>query len=321
MPRPSKLEQACKAALVDYLGVTEDETLLIITDENYREIANKFLTIANGICKEVIYAEMTPRKFNGEEPPEAIAEAMKSVDAIIAPTTMSLTHTKARLKATDLGVRIGTMPSIKNDTLIRCLSADPQKLVERTHSLFMRMRGTREIYIETRIGTAFTMPIKRRKIFESTGVLKTIGDAGNIPSGEVYISPNEDMSYGKIVFDGSIAGIGLLKENIIVEIKKGKIKNISGGKQAKQFEEMLKSVGDERAFCVAEFGIGTNDKAQICGEILEDEKVMGTAHVAFGNNITMGGILNVPIHVDGLITKPDIYFDKKQIMKFGEFVY
>jgi leucyl aminopeptidase (aminopeptidase T) len=318
MGRPSKMQAATRIALVDYLGLTEDETLLIITDEPLKDIALDFFDTAKKMGCETILLEMTPRQFNGEEPPDAVAEIMKAVDVVIVPTSRSLTHTKAKREASKLGVRIATMPGITRETLIRCLAADPKKLVERTQVLFSRMRGMKEVYVETKIGTELTIPIRRRKIIQSTGVLRNIGDSGNLPSGEVYVAPIEDTVSGTVVFDGSIAGIGLLNDHVRVEIKKGMIKHISGGKEAKQFEEMLKAVGSDKAFAVGEFGMGTNDAATICGDILEDEKVLGTVHIAFGNNLAMGGHIKVPIHVDGLITKPDVYFDKKQVMKFGK---
>ena len=52
--------------------------------------------------------------------------------------------------------------------------------------------------------------------------------------------------------------------------------------------------------------------------LLEDEKVMGTVHLALGNNITMGGTFNVPIHLDGIIKKPNVYLDGKLLMKDGK---
>ena len=69
---------------------------------------------------------------------------------------------------------------------------------------------------------------------------------------------------------------------------------------------------------IAEFGIGTNDSAKLSGVLLEDEKVMGTVHLALGNNITMGGTFNVPIHLDGIIKKPTVYLDGKLLMKSGK---
>ena len=64
--------------------------------------------------------------------------------------------------------------------------------------------------------------------------------------------------------------------------------------------------------------IGTNDSAKLSGLLLEDEKVMGTVHIALGNNVTMGGTFNVPIHLDGVIKKPTVYLDNKPLMKDGK---
>ena len=80
---------------------------------------------------------------------------------------------------------------------------------------------------------------------------------------------------------------------------------------------MLDQVGKE-AYNIAEFGIGTNDSAKLSGLLLEDEKVMGTVHIALGNNVTMGGTFNVPIHLDGVIKKPTVYLDNKLLMKNGK---
>jgi leucyl aminopeptidase (aminopeptidase T) len=71
---------------------------------------------------------------------------------------------------------------------------------------------------------------------------------------------------------------------------------------------------------VAEFGIGTNYKAKLTGVILEDEKVMGTIHIALGDNISMGGIVSVPSHLDGLVKNPTVEVDGNIIMKNGKFI-
>ncbi len=71
---------------------------------------------------------------------------------------------------------------------------------------------------------------------------------------------------------------------------------------------------------VAEFGIGTNDRAPLSGVILEDEKVMGTIHIAFGDNKSMGGSVRVASHLDGLVKQPTVWFDDRLIMNDGRFL-
>lgn len=69
---------------------------------------------------------------------------------------------------------------------------------------------------------------------------------------------------------------------------------------------------------LGEFGIGTNDKARITGVVLEDEKVYGTIHVAFGSNNTFGGTIAAGVHIDLVVKAPDVYADDELIMKDGK---
>lgn len=311
-----KLKKAATVALRDFMGVTEEETLLVVSDENKRDIGIAIFESGRKLVHEAFYVEMTPREANGQEPPEQIAKMMRDVDVVVCPTSKSLTHTNARRRASDLGVRVGTMPGITEDTLVRCMSADYKKIVELTQYVAQLLDKVSEIYVKTELGTDIKFSIKKRKIIQSTGVLRKIGESGNIPSGEVYVAPIESESNGVIVFDGSIAEVGMLSAPLTVEIVNGYAEKISGGPEARVLSRKLNRVGtDGRA--IAEFGIGTNYKAIVTGEILEDEKALGTIHFAFGNNLSMGGAINVPQHIDGIVTKPTVYADGKMIMEDG----
>ena len=292
----SRLTKASQTALRDYMGLSQDETMLVVCDENKREIGLALFEAGKEMCNESLYLEMKPREINGEEPPAQVAEMMKAVDLVVCPTTKSLTHTQARREATKLGIRVGTMPGITLATMIRCLSADYNKIIELSDNIAKRLRGVSYIRVVTEAGTDLNMSVRRRKVISSTGVLRNIGEWGNLPSGEVYLAPWEGKSSGVLVIDGSMASIGLIKEPITVVIKDGYAKEITGKNEAQTLVKMLDAVGrDARA--VAEFGIGTNYKAKICGDILEDEKVLGTIHIAFGNNISMGGKIAVGIQI------------------------
>jgi len=315
-----KLKKAATSALKDYMGVSEDETLLVLSDENMREIGMALFEVGKSLAYEVFYLEMTPRKLNGEEPPIQIAEFMKNVDVVIAPTTKSITHTNARREASKQGVRIGTMPGITVDAMTRCLSANPQDIIEINDKLCTILKNTKELRVTTKLGTDIIIPIKQRKIISSTGVLKNIGDSGNIPSGEVYVAPIEGKTNGVVVIDGSIAGLGMVTSPVTIEINDGFAEKFYGKTdEARQLEKMLQDVG-KYARAVGEFGIGTNPKAKISGDILEDEKVLGTVHIAFGNNLSMGGKISVPIHIDCIIKKPTVYADDEKIIAAGKLI-
>ncbi|MDP6642328.1 MAG: hypothetical protein QGF74_03045 [Candidatus Nanoarchaeia archaeon] len=63
----------------------------------------------------------------------------------------------------------------------------------------------------------------------------------------------------------------------------------------------------------------SHTKAKVTGKILEDEKVMGTCHIALGSSLGFGGKVKVPIHLDGVIKKPTIFVDDEEIMRKGKF--
>ncbi len=315
----NELSNASLIALRDCMGLKTEETLLIVTDEIKREIGQSLHEIGKELCKESILVEIKSREINGQEPPDSISDLMKKVDVVVCPTAKSLTHTNARRNAVKEGVRFGTMPGITVDTMIRCLNADYEKIISLTDFIVDKLKGVNNIRVVTAKGTDITMPVGGRNIMPSKGVLREKGESGNLPSGEVYLAPWEGKSNGTVVIDGSMAGIGMLNEPIIIDVVNGYAEKIRGGKQAKQLEEMLDKTGrDARA--VAEFGIGTNYKAILTGHILEDEKVYGTIHIAFGNNLTMGGNISVSSHLDGLVKEPDVYFDNKLIMTKGKII-
>lgn len=313
------LRDASIIALRDCMGLQKSETLLVVTDELKREIGLALHNAGKELCKESMLIEIKSRDIDGQEPPAPVAALMKLVDVVVCPTEMSLTHTDARREAAAQGVRFGTMPGINIDTMVRCLNADYEKIIALTDFIAAKLVGVSTIKVITDKGTNVVMPVNDRKILPSKGVMRNKGESGNLPSGEVYLAPWEDQTNGKLVIDGSMAGIGMIETPIIIDIVNGYAESITGGKQAEQLTAMLDKVGrDARA--VAEFGIGTNYKAILTGEILEDEKVFGTIHIAFGNNKSMGGRISVGSHLDGLVKEPDVYFDNELVMKKGKMI-
>ena len=315
----NELSEASKIALRDCMGLKSQEILLIITDEKKREIGEALHSAGKELCKESLLVEMKSRQINGEEPPQAIAKLMQMVDVVICPTSKSLTHTDARRNAAKEGVRIGTMPGISAEIMSRCLSADYNKIIKLTDFIAEKLKPVETIRVVTEKGTDISMPVKGRMIIPSRGVLQNKGESGNLPSGEVFLAPWEDKSQGRVVIDGSMAGIGLVNSPIIIDVVNGYAEKVSGGEEAEKLKELFEKSGRE-AREVAEFGIGTNYKAKLSGQLLEDEKVFGTIHVAFGNNLTMGGKISVSSHLDGLVKEPDVYFDDELIMEKGEMV-
>jgi aminopeptidase len=298
------------------MGLKDGEKVAVITDEPCRKIGQALFETARGLGNETLLIEMIPRKLNGEEPPAAVAELMKQMDVVLCPTSKSLTHTNARRAAKELGVRIATLPGITEDVFIRCMNADYNRIAELTNRLCAILDETSVVRVTSPAGTDITMPKQGRKAIASHGLFRGRGEGGNLPTGEAYLAPLEGLSQGIVVADGSFAGIGKLAEPIRIEVRDGNAAAISGGEQAGQLEKILEA-NAPLSRNLAEFGIGTNESAVVSGIILEDEKILGTIHIAFGDNVSMGGKVNVRSHLDGIVTSPSVWFDDRQIMSAG----
>ena len=151
-----------------------------------------------------------PRRSNGEEPPAQIAYLMTTMDVVLCPTSKSLTHTDARRRASTAGVRVGTLPGVTEDIMVRCMNADYMRIAERTHRLCALMESTKVIRVEAPSGTQVTLPVAGRRPLASNGLFREKGAWGNLPTGEAYLAPLEGQSNGVIVVDGSMAGVGML---------------------------------------------------------------------------------------------------------------
>ncbi len=304
-------------ALRDCLEVKKSETLLVLTDDATAPIGAALFEQGKTLAQETALVIMPEREVNGAEPPEALAALMQQYNVVVCPTRKSLTHTHARRNACKAGARVGTMPGISEEVMIRTLKADYHRIAERTRKLTAVLDKTDLVRVTTPLGTDIAIPITGISAISSTGLVTEKGSFGNLPSGESYLMPQEGKTNGMFVVDGSFAGIGKIGEKPIrITVKDGFAVRIEGGREARKLDEMLQPFG-KKGYNIAELGIGTNDQAIITGQILEDEKVMGTVHIALGNNLSMGGTCDVGIHVDGVFTSPTVYADDRLLMKDG----
>jgi leucyl aminopeptidase (aminopeptidase T) len=301
------------------LAVKEGEVVTVLTDianEERVKLGRAFWEAAQKRGAEAIYVEMLPRKNSGEEPPVSIAVLMAASDVVLCPTTKSLTHTKARQNACKQHARIATLPGITEKIAVRCLSANYMEIARRTEAVANALRMGSKFRVVSAKGTNIRLERAERRVIADTGLIRTPGSSGNLPAGEAFFAPVEGTAEGEIVFDGSISDIGKLDTPVKLVVQKGIAKVITDCEAARKLDKQLSEVGPE-AYQIAELGVGTNDRAEIHGTILEDEKVLGTVHLALGNNIGMGGTVSVAIHLDGLVQSATLYVDDVLILESG----
>lgn len=300
----------------DCMAVNKDETVLILTDDNKIEIGNSLYEEAKNLSKEAVLMVMKPRKVSGEEPPEVVATAMKNFDVIICPTSTSITHTNAKIDAVKAGARLASMPGITEDMFREGAITADYKVVEELTLKFTKMLTKAKTAKIINGDYTLEMSLEGRNGVPSTGIYKNPGEAGNLPSGEAYIAPLEGTANGTMMIDGSMVGVGILNSPLYVKVSNGKITEIIG--EDKDKVSIL--LENDRNATLGELGIGTNPVARLTGVILEDEKIYGTVHIAFGTNTSFGGTNKANCHLDGVILKPTLYLDDILVLENGDFV-
>ncbi len=303
--------------LRDAIGLRKNESILIVTDRLLFNLAGEFFAAAQAITPKARLITIDIPAAHGTEPHPDVALMMKKHDVCLLITTKSLTHTKARANATREGARIASMPGLTPGMFSTALSAATKEMDALNNSLLRLFKGKSTIRIMTKKGTNLSFSIKGRQWTSDCGNFTKKGAKGNLPAGEVFIAPIEGSANGVFVIDGSIGSLGKVDSPVAILVEGGLAVVLNGKHSAAQFSQQLKSKAHRN---IAEFGIGTNAKAKLTGELLEDEKVFGTCHIALGNNRHFGGKVDVPYHVDGIIKSPTIYADGIPIMRNGKLV-
>lgn len=237
---------------------------------------------------------------------EAIVRKHKrdAVSAVIALSYYSTSHTRFRTLLTrTCRCRYASMPLFTSEMLDGAMAVDWNTMAKRTKRIARKINMCEQIHIETPNGTSITLSNKGRKAEADTGMITSPGDFSNLPAGEVYLAPREGTAEGRLVLEW--APTRRLKEPITLSVKKGRITRI-GGKE-KYVQYLRKKLRQQRENAnIAELGIGTNDRARRPDNILESEKIMGTIHIALGDNSSFGGTVSTPFHQDFVFFHPTV---------------
>lgn len=309
--------------------VEEGEEVLIITDTGSTKFGEAIMSAALPITQKVNVI-VTPLygRLHGQNPSQAVAEAMKAADVVFMPMVWSMSHAQARRDASRLGVRCLTTPSVDEDLFARTIVEAPFGEVKQTVMTINQMLSeANEAVVTTPAGTEMWVDLRGRRNLDlehgwlHKGKPEYHNNFSAPPCIEANIAPLEFTAHGKIVVDAAQSLVGLVRDPIIMTVENGRIVNFDGGAEAAELQMRLDQVGDPDICLIAELGIGLNPKARMRGQFIEDESVYGTAHFGMGNNAsTMGGQSTVNGHFDNIMWRPAISLDGKTIMRDGRLV-
>jgi leucyl aminopeptidase (aminopeptidase T) len=289
------------------MALDAEESCAVVTDDRRRHIGETLYEVARDVTDDAVLLRYPPGEQHGTEPPDPVASAMAAADVVLAPTTKSLSHTRARKRATDAGARAATMPGITEEVLIAGLDADYEAIARGCRAVLDRVEDADEVRVTTPAGTDLTVEPGDRAWHTDTGMVHEAGDFSNLPAGETFVSP--ETASGTYVVDGTMMPHGLVDDPIRFEVEDGYVTHISDDAVREQIAAGREQVGRDAAN-LAELGIGTNvGVTDLAGSVLLDEKAAGTVHVAIGDDASIGGDTEAPLHLDGIIREPTVYAD------------
>jgi leucyl aminopeptidase (aminopeptidase T) len=295
------------------LAVGPEDDVLVLCNDPQLAIADALGDAAEARgARSVRVLPFVAGERHGAEPPDEVAAAMVSASVVFAPTTFSLSHTTARAEATRRGTRMATMPGITEEVFRRALDVDYGELKRAGESLAAQLTAASVCRVRSVGGTDLTLDLGGRSGISDDGDLSVAGAFGNLPAGEAFIAPVETAAEGTIVFDGALGGYGLLEDEVVVTVAGGRLVSAVGGDAGPWLESVL-DAGGEFGRSIAELGIGTNPAARLTGNVLEDEKALGTIHLAFGTSVGIGGVNRSSVHIDGLVLHPTVELDGRTI--------
>ncbi|PSP19715.1 aminopeptidase [Halobacteriales archaeon QH_10_67_13] len=307
------LDAPAERTLSQCLALAPEESCAIVTDARREPIANALYEAAETITDDVTIARYPVGNQHGEEPPAPVAAALAGADVALAPTTKSLSHTTARVEATEAGTRMATLPGITEEVFGVGLEADYKAIGAACRRLFEQVGDADQLRITTPQGTDLTVQTGDRSWREDTGLVHEPGAFSNLPAGEVFLSPA--TGEGRVVVDGTMMPHGRLgpDQRIAFEVTDGQVTTVEDDALAGELAAAAESV-EEDAYNLAEVGIGTNvGVTELLGSVLLDEKAAGTVHVAIGDDHGIGGDVVAPVHLDGILTDPTVYADGEPV--------
>jgi leucyl aminopeptidase (aminopeptidase T) len=341
-----KLKKAAEVAIKEVLAVKSGEKVLIVTnpDKDVQSISKALYdaTVKVNATPIVMFQPMKTQLDFAE--PAVIHAIGSNPDVLISMSHEKLGKDHQGLKKPyKLGkkkidhvfhyllaakkLRAFWSPSTTAKMFAKTVPINYKRMRNNCLDLVKILNKAEKVRITTELGMDLEIGLKGRKAKADDGNFTKPGTGGNLPCGEVYISPELGASNGKIIFDGSISaheGVIIIKNPITVNVKNGVATKVTGKQEAVKLRDTLKKAkqttrkfvkdgkiskrdeGDylKNVMNLGELGIGLNEKAEIVGNMLEDEKVNGTCHIAIGANYDDDA--KALIHLDGLIKKPTL---------------
>jgi leucyl aminopeptidase (aminopeptidase T) len=310
---------AAKNALKYVFEAKPGDNIVIFCDDIKMSIGEAFANGAQilGLNTRLVRLQTSPESFRNDIPSQ-ILEFLTAKRPNIYINLMRgvREETPFRIKliqmeTSDHKTRLGHCPGVTEDMLtegaLALTAAEHRQMQELAEKLMERLKQAVRIEIRNPAGTRVSLNVDGRPFFTDTKIDWTTMKWMNLPTGEVIVAPVEDSLEGKIVCDMAIGGIGPISTPVEIIAKNGGAQEVTSA-DVRVLQRVQDSLAtDAMSKIVGEFAFGINSKARFTEEFLESEKMLGTIHIAFGNNSDFPqGKNNSENHMDFMISKPTV---------------
>ena len=317
-----QLEQGARIIVESWLHAQPEDVLHFITDETKLREAEAFARAARRAGAIPKLTVLPADSIQSGDSIEQMRSILSYATAIVGATSYSFITTNAVDYALRHGARFLSLPLSTNcgESLLEqnFLRMNPAAAARMGRPMLRCLKNSGTVHVTTKLGTDITFSIQGRKPGLFNGVTARAGICASA-SFEVYVPPVETATHGRVVLDGSMGYIGLVKQPLELTFENGYLTNIADTPDGRKLRAYLEQFGDPEMYCAAELGIGLNRLAHCRGaSYIEDESAYGTFHIGFGRNLALGGDHNAAGHFDIVVHKPTILAGESVLMKDGE---
>lgn len=331
--------RAAKNALKCVLEAKKGESLVIVCDDERMGVGEAFAKGASELALQtrLIRLRTGPSIFRKEVSPQLMEILTEKTSEIYinllrgireeTPFRIQLIKIETKTQKTRLGHCPGVTLDMLTNGALALVAKEHQQMQAFAYRLMEKLSQVVRVEIENPAGTNVSLNVEGRPFFTDTKIDWEKMKWMNLPTGEVIVAPLESSLEGKLACDMAIGGIGPIKAAVEIKAKTGKAQTVHSAdtQVLKRVEDSLNT--DDWSNVVGEFAFGINPKARFVEEFLEAEKMLGTIHIAFGNNSDMpGGRNRSKNHMDFLVSKPTVRVLNKDgssvtVLENGTFQY
>lgn len=317
-----QIEQGARIVVENWLHAQPEDVLHFITDETKLREAEAFSAAARRAGAIPKLTVLPSNSIQSGDSIEEMRQILSYATAIVGATNYSFITTNAVDYALRRGARFLSLPLSTNngESLLtqRFLRMRPAAAARLGRPMLRCLKSCSSVRITTRLGTDITFGIAGRTPGLFNGVAARAGVCASA-SFEVYIPPVETATHGRVILDGSMGYIGLVRQPLELGFENGYLTYIAPTPDGKRLRDYLEQFDDPEMYCAAELGIGLNRLARCRGaSYIEDESAYGTFHIGFGRNLALGGGHAASGHFDIVVHNPTIFAGESVLMKDGE---